>query len=69
MKDTLALSGILAIIITAVVASMAAMFGWIMNLLKVVYLATSYSPDHLVELIVRIIGVPLALLGVVLGWF
>ncbi|MER9605345.1 hypothetical protein [Mesorhizobium sp. M0243] len=46
----------------------AALYGWVVNLIDVIHAATSGSP-FTTMLIVRIVGIPVFLLGAILGWF
>lgn len=55
-------------LITVVLFWLALIAGWIMNLVEVIHLATSGAiVDAL--FITRIVGVPIAVIGGILGWF
>ncbi|RWP18850.1 MAG: hypothetical protein EOR00_09435 [Mesorhizobium sp.] len=45
----------------------AALYGWVVNLIAVIHLATADAPLTTMG-IVRIVGIPLAGLGAILGW-
>lgn len=57
------------LVIAIILAICAAIGGWVANVFKVVHLAMNFSEDLLVELLVRIVGVPVALIGSIIGWF
>lgn len=46
----------------------AALIGWIMNLVEVITLATSGAPLT-AGFLARLVGVPVAIIGAVMGWF
>lgn len=46
----------------------AALIGWVMNLIEVIHLATAGAPLT-AGFIVRIVGVPVGIIGAVMGWF
>lgn len=47
---------------------LAGAIGWVLNLIAVIHAATADAPFTTLVLI-RIIGVPIFILGAVLGWF
>jgi hypothetical protein len=56
------------IIIAYIVCLIAALYGWVVNLIDVVHAATSGEPFTTL-IICRIVGIPVFGLGAVLGWF
>ncbi len=44
----------------------AAIAGWVMNIVKIIPLV---SDGFTAELVVRLVGVPVAIIGMVYGWF
>lgn len=42
--------------------------GWVLNLIKVIHLFVSHAPIDTM-FIGRIVGVPVSILGAILGWF
>ncbi|PBB68165.1 hypothetical protein CK228_13735 [Mesorhizobium sp. WSM4312] len=55
-------------IITYITFIVLAMYGWFANLIDVVQAVTSGSPFTTL-IVARIVGVPVFVLGAVLGWF
>ncbi|MER8422497.1 hypothetical protein [Mesorhizobium sp. M1403] len=51
-----------------IMCALAVIVGWVMNLIAVIHLATADAPLTTM-FIVRIIGIPVGLLGAILGWF
>ncbi|TPI67584.1 transmembrane 9 family protein [Mesorhizobium sp. B3-1-3] len=50
------------------VAIIAAIAGWVLNFVAVVHLASADAPFTTMG-ILRIVGIPVGILGAVLGWF
>jgi hypothetical protein len=46
----------------------ALLYGWVVNLIAVIHLATADAPLTTLG-ILRIVGVPVGIIGAVLGWF
>ncbi len=44
----------------------AAIAGWVMNIIKIIPLV---SDGFTAELVVRLVGVPVAIIGMIYGWF
>lgn len=55
--------------VTYVLVMLAAVYGWVSNIVKIVGLIGSDVSTVAVELIIRLIGVPVAPLGAVAGFF
>lgn len=56
------------IIILYLVTVIAALYGWVVNLIDVIQAATSGEP-FTTMIICRIVGIPVFGLGAILGWF
>lgn len=52
-------------VILFIVAIIAAGAGWVMNLIE---LFTNYAVMTMPEFILRLVGVPIAIIGAVMGW-
>ena len=52
-----------------VIAMLVGIYGWVNNIVKIVGLISTDISTIAVELIIRLIGVPVAPLGVVAGFF
>jgi hypothetical protein len=52
-----------------VICAIAAIIGWAMNLLTVIHLLSASQSDPTVMLLVRIVGIPVFVIGAILGWF
>jgi len=57
-----------SISIGMVIVWVAAICGWVMNLIAVIQAATADAPLTAM-FIVRLVGVPVAIIGAILGWF
>jgi hypothetical protein len=57
-----------AAIIFQLTLIIAALAGWVMNLIAVIHLATADAPLTTMG-IIRIVGIPVGIIGAVLGWF
>lgn len=55
--------------VTYILVTFAAVYGWVSNIMKIVGLIGSDVSTVAVELIIRLIGVPVAPLGAVAGFF
>lgn len=66
MKDPSVAPILLALVYIGLI--FAAFIGWAMNLIEVINMAFDSSPLTS-EFVIRIVGVPVAILGAVLGWF
>ncbi|MER8385231.1 hypothetical protein NKH14_06865 [Mesorhizobium sp. M1380] len=55
-------------IILYLVTLVAALYGWVVNLIDVIHAATSGAP-FTTMIICRIVGIPVFGLGAILGWF
>lgn len=55
--------------VTYILVMLAAVYGWVSNIVKIVGLIGSDISTIAVELIIRLIGVPVAPLGAVAGFF
>lgn len=56
------------IILLYIATMIAALYGWIVNLIDVIHAASSGAP-FTVMIIARIVGIPVFGLGAILGWF